>query len=132
MITEVCLIIFNNNSNVSSIVGACMYFQKNQLAETTVTLFQCPLQSFVTMAFLFVYFMKGKSKLDTVQDCLIMLGIKPCLHILKISIFFTESCHHQTYQNYEQPSQSLQNLYFQSYFLASKINPIFLIFFFCK
>ena len=25
---------------------------------------------------------------------------------------FTKSCHHQTYQNYEQPTQSLQNLYF--------------------
>ena len=26
--------------------------------------------------------------------------------------FFTKSCHRQTYQNYEQPPQSLQNLYF--------------------
>ena len=42
--------------------------------------------------------------------------------------FFTKSCH-QTYQNYEQPPQSLQNLYFQSHFSASKINRIFLIFF---
>ena len=25
--------------------------------------------------------------------------------------FFTKSCHRQTYQNYEQPPQSLQNLY---------------------
>ena len=33
--------------------------------------------------------------------------------------FFTKSCHRQTYQNYEQPPQSLQNLYFQSHFLAS-------------
>ena len=34
---------------------------------------------------------------------------------------------HQTYQNYEQPPQSLQNLYFQSHFLASKIKRIFSI-----
>ena len=43
--------------------------------------------------------------------------------------FFTKSCHHQIYWNYEQPPQSLQNLYFQSNFLASKIKQIFLIFF---
>ena len=43
--------------------------------------------------------------------------------------FFTKSCHRQTYQNYEQPPQRLQNLYFQSHFSASKINRIFLIFF---
>ena len=30
--------------------------------------------------------------------------------------FFTKSCHRQTYQNYEQPPQSLQNLCFQSHF----------------
>ena len=30
--------------------------------------------------------------------------------------FFTKSCHHKTCQNNEQPSQSLQNLYFQSFF----------------
>ena len=44
--------------------------------------------------------------------------------------FFTKSCHRQTYQNYEQPPQSLQNLYIQSHFSASKINRIFLNFFF--
>ena len=43
--------------------------------------------------------------------------------------FFTKSGHRQTYQNYEQPLQSLQNLYFQSHFSASKI---FLNFFFCE
>ena len=32
----------------------------------------------------------------------------------------------QTYQNYEQLPQSLQNLYFQSHFSASKINRIFM------
>ena len=36
--------------------------------------------------------------------------------------FFTKSCHRQTYQNYEQPLQSLQNLYVQSHFSASKIS----------
>ena len=46
--------------------------------------------------------------------------------------FFTKSCHRQTYQNYEQPPQSLQNLYFQSHFLTSKFNRIFLIFFSMK
>ena len=29
----------------------------------------------------------GGYRLDTVQDFLIMLGIKPCVHILEISIF---------------------------------------------
>ena len=44
--------------------------------------------------------------------------------------FFTNSCHPQTYQNYEQPPQRLQNSDFQSHFSASKINGIFLKFFF--
>ena len=34
--------------------------------------------------------------------------------------FFTKSCHRQTYQNYEQPSQRLQNSYFQKSFLNIK------------
>ena len=42
--------------------------------------------------------------------------------------FFTTSCHLQTYQNYELPPQSLQNLDFQNHFSASKINQTFLIF----
>ena len=46
--------------------------------------------------------------------------------------FFTKSCHRQTYQNYEEPPQRLQNLYIQSHFSASKINGIFLIFFSVK
>ena len=45
--------------------------------------------------------------LDTVQDFLIKLGIKPRLHAYTLHIenkhFFTKSCHRQTYQNYEQP-----------------------------
>ena len=46
--------------------------------------------------------------------------------------FFTKSCHRQTYQNYEQPPQSFQNLYFQSHFLTSKINLNLSDFFFCE
>ena len=40
--------------------------------------------------------------------------------------FFTKSCHRQTYQNYEQPCQTYQNLYFQSHFSVVKIGGIFL------
>ena len=43
--------------------------------------------------------------------------------------FFTKSSHRQTYQSYEQPPQSLQNLYFQRHFSASKINQTVQIFF---
>jgi hypothetical protein len=32
--------------------------------------------------------------------------------------FFTKSCQRQTYQNYEQPPLTSQNLYFQSYFFV--------------
>ena len=39
--------------------------------------------------------------------------------------FFTKSCLCQTYQNYEQPCQRLQNSDFQSPFSASKIDQIF-------
>ena len=35
--------------------------------------------------------------------------------------FFKKSCHHQTYQNYEQPPQTSQNSYFQSHFSVLKI-----------
>ena len=41
--------------------------------------------------------------LDTVQDFLIKLHAYT-LHI-ENKHFFTKSCHRQTYQNYEQPSQ---------------------------
>ena len=65
---------------------------------------------------------------ETVQDFLIKLGIKPRMHILiGNKHFFTKSCRRQTYQNYEQPPQRLQNWYFQSHFSAS-----FWIFFFWK
>ena len=36
--------------------------------------------------------------------------------------FFTKSCHHQTYQNYEHPPQTPQNLYFQSHFSVLEID----------
>ena len=52
-----------------------------------------------------------------------------CIYVLEISIFFTKSCHCQTYQNYEQPPQSLKNLCFQRNLLATRIIQIFLIFF---
>ena len=39
--------------------------------------------------------------------------------------FFTKSCHRQTYQNYEQPPQTYQNLYFQSHFSVFKIGRTF-------
>ena len=37
---------------------------------------------------------------ESVQDFLIKLDLKPCMHLVEISIFFTKSCHRQTYQNY--------------------------------
>jgi hypothetical protein len=43
---------------------------------------------------------------ESVQDFLIKLDIKPCM-LVEISIFFTKSCHAQTYQNYEQSRQKL-------------------------
>ena len=33
--------------------------------------------------------------LESVQDFLIRLDMKPCMQLLEISIFFTKSCHHQ-------------------------------------
>ena len=61
--------------------------------------------------------------LDTVQDFLIKLGIKPCTYAsIGNKNFFIKLCHRQTYQNYEQPPQTLQTLYFQSHFSASKLN----------
>ena len=44
---------------------------------------------------------------DTVQDFLIKLGIKPPMHLLEVLHFFTKSRHRQTYQNYEQSQQKL-------------------------
>ena len=39
--------------------------------------------------------------------------------------FFTNSCHRQTYQNYEQPPQISQNLYFQRHFCVLNFGRIF-------
>ena len=58
--------------------------------------------------------------LESVQDFLIRLDMKPCMQLLEISIFFTKSCHHQAYQNHEQPSQTSQNSNFQSHFSVLK------------
>ena len=89
----------------------------------------CPIQSFKLSRKVF-FCIVDKTSLDTVQKFLIKLGIKPRLHILKINIFsLNHAIHCQTYQSYEQPPQSLQNLYFQSHFSESKINPIFPFFF---
>ena len=52
---------------------------------------------------------------DTIQDFLIKLGIKPCLHVLKISIF---SLNHVIIRPIKKTPQSLQNSYFQSHFLT--------------
>ena len=43
---------------------------------------------------------------ESVQYFLIKLDMKPCMHLVEISIFFTKSCHYQTYQNYEQSRQN--------------------------
>ena len=50
--------------------------------------------------------------------------MKPCMHLVEISIFFTKSCHRQTYQNYEQPPRKFQTLYSQSHFFVLKIGQI--------
>ena len=45
--------------------------------------------------------------LDTVQDSLIKLGIKPHMHLWEISNFFTKACYCQTCQTYEQSLKKL-------------------------
>ena len=64
--------------------------------------------------------------LDTIQDFWEKLGMKKCIHIVEISVFFTNSCHCQTYQNFEQPPQTSQNSDFQSLFSVLKIGWTFL------
>ena len=61
---------------------------------------------------------RGTCRLETVQDFLIKLGIKPLMYLLEISIF---SPPRQTYKNYEQSCQRSQNSEFQSHFSVSKI-----------
>ena len=65
--------------------------------------------------------------LESVQDFLIKLDMKTCRYQSSgKKHFFTESCHRQTYQNYEQPPWTSQNPYFQSNFYVLKVGPIFL------
>ena len=90
----------------------------------------------------------GNSRLESVQDFLIkytmyasswspsqiffivifFLKDRTNFQCRKITLkvhFFTKSCHRQTYQNYEQPPRTYQNLYFQSHFSVLKIGRIF-------
>ena len=55
----------------------------------------------------FLAFCNDHPIVDTVQDFLIKLGIKPRMNLLEMAIFFTISCHRQTNQNYEQSWQKL-------------------------
>ena len=56
----------------------------------------------------YTYFVNGSTCiLESVQDFLIKLDMKPCMHLVEISIFFTKYCHPQTHQNYEQSRQKL-------------------------
>ena len=50
---------------------------------------------------------------------------------MEISIF-SLYCHRETYQDYQQIPQGLQNYDFQSHFSALKVSGIFLIFFYEK
>ena len=43
--------------------------------------------------------------LEPIQDFLCMLAMKPHMHLVEVSIFFTKSGHRQTYKNYQQPPQ---------------------------
>ena len=67
------------------------------------------------------------SAVDTVQDFLIKLGIKPQMHLWKISIFFTTWCHRQTYQNYEQNRQKLGTFLENKVLQKSKFSNNFII-----
>ena len=49
------------------------------------------------------------SWVESIQDFLIKLDIKPCMHFVEITIL-TKSCHCQTYQNYEQSRQKLSTI----------------------
>ena len=53
------------------------------------------------------YILRENYMLESIQDFLIKLDMKPCMHLVEISIFFTKSCHCQTYQNYVQSRQKL-------------------------
>ena len=66
------------------------------------------------------------SKKELKPQAQALVGVETIQYFL---IKLAKSCHHQNYQNCEQPPQRLQNLYFQSRFSASKIKGISLIFF---
>ena len=50
--------------------------------------------------------------LDTAQDFFYQVGHQTMYAFMGNKHFFTKSCHRQTYQNYEQPPQRLQNSFF--------------------
>ena len=63
---------------------------------------------FLQIAFLTLFSCKRQTYiLNSVQDFLIKLDMKPFMHLVEIRFFFTKSCHCQTYQNYEQSRQKL-------------------------
>ena len=64
--------------------------------------------------------------LETVQDFLIQLDIKPPMHILEISIFSLNHVIVRLIKIIKQPPGTSQNSYFQSHFSVSKIDRIFL------
>ena len=50
--------------------------------------------------------------IESVQDFLIKLDMKPCTYAsIGNKHFYTKSCHHQTYQNYEQSRQKLGRIF---------------------
>ena len=65
------------------------------------------------------------SAVESVQDFFDQVGHKTMYASSGNKHFFTKLCHHQIYQNYEQPPQTSQNLYFQSHFSVLKIGRIF-------
>ena len=55
--------------------------------------------------------------LESVQDFLIKLDMKPCTYASSGNKhFFTKSCHRQTYQHYEQPPRTSQNSLMHTWF----------------
>ena len=63
--------------------------------------------------------------IEKVQDFLIKLDIKPCMHLEEISIFSLNHVIVRLTKIYEQPPQTSQNSYFQSHFSVLKIGRIF-------
>ena len=52
----------------------------------------------------------SEEPVESVQDFLIKLDMKPRMHLVEISIFSPKACHRQTYQNYEQSRQKLRTI----------------------